>query len=348
MSALSASATAVVDELVAMVEPLHRGRRKRPSVTLVERGEAYEIYRNGRRGPTLLASGDLGELGRTRLPREALSRPVEVRLDGSRVLSKTLHLPAASRNYLDAVVGNQLERMTPWSADRVVFDFIPLDGEPVGKDQIAVRLVATSREVFDASMARLSEAGIKPAVVGTSDDPLDQPSVVDLLRSGRTERRATLRRRVSLVLLALIIVGIAASAYAGWRYHEANAAAAALQAEMDAARNAVEAARASSEIGEGYQRLLALRSDALPMVVLLDRISETIPTSTYLSELIVEEREMRIAGFSSEAPALIGILEAADILTDVRFAAPTIRGEGGTQDQFQIVGRIAAPGEPTQ
>jgi hypothetical protein len=32
----------------------------------------------------------------------------------------------------------------------------------------------------------------------------------------------------------------------------------------------------------------------------------------------------------------------------VRFAAPTIRGEGGTQDQFQIVAQIAAPGEATQ
>ena len=348
MSALSVSASAVVDELAAMVEPFNRGRRKRPPLTLVERGDAYEIHRNGRRGPALVASGPLGELGRARLPRDVLSRPVEVRLDGSRVLSKTLHLPAASRNYLEAVVGNQLERMTPWSADRVVFDFVPLDGEAAGKDQITVRLVATSREVFDASMARLAEAGIKPAVVGTSDDPLDQPSPVDLLQSGRAERRATLRRRVGRVLLAVIAVGIAGSAFSGWRYYQANEAAAAVQAELDAARNAVEAARASSETGEGYQRLLALRRDALPIVVLLDRISEVIPPSTYLTEMVVEGRELRIAGFSNEAPALIEILEAADILTDVRFAAPTIRGEGGTQDQFQIVAEIAAPGEATQ
>ncbi len=344
MNAISASVGAVVDEVTGMVEPLRRDRRRRPAVTVVERGEGYEIYRNGRRGPTLLASGDLADFGRTKLPREALSRPVELRLDGSRVLSKTLQLPAASRNYLDAVVAHQLERMTPWASDRVLFDYVPLDAEAAGKDQIAVRLVATSRDVFDASMARLSRAGIKPGIVGTSEDPLEQPSAIDLLQSGRAERRAALRRAVGRALVAVLLVGAVASAHAGWRLYEANVAAAAFQAEMDAARNAVEAARASSESAEGYQALLAQRTAAIPMVVLLDRISETLPTTTYLTELTVEDQDVRITGFSGEAPALIGILEGSDILSDVRFAAPTIRGEGGTQDQFQIVARLVQAG----
>lgn len=345
MSATSAAGATIVDEVTAMIEPLRRERRKRPPVTLVERGDGYEIFRNGRRGSVPLASGDLAELGRTKLPREVRSRPVELRLDGSRVLSKTLQLPAASRNYLDAVISNQLERTTPWAADRVVFDYVPLEDESAGKDQIAVRLVATSRDVFEASLARLSDAGIKAGIVGTSEDPVDQPSVVDLLQSGRAERRAALRRKVRFALFALVAVGVAASAYAGWRYYEATSTAARVQAEMDAARDAVEAARANTESAEGYQALLALRHSATPMVVLLDRISETLPTSTYLTELTVEDQEVRIAGFSSEAPALIGILEEADILSDVRFGAPTIRGDGGTLDQFQIVARLTQPGQ---
>jgi general secretion pathway protein L len=347
MGALNTAVAAVVDEVTAMVEPLLKSKRKRPAVSYVERGGEYELYRNGRRGPSRIGGGSIADLGKVKVPREARSRPVEVRLDGSRVLGKVLQLPAASRNYLDAIVTNQVERMTPWAADRVVFDYAPLEAE-AGGEQIPVRLVATSRDVLAGTLANLARGGMKPALVGTSEDPLDQPSAVDLLQAGRLERRKALRRRVGVALAAVLVVGVAASALSGWRLYQANRQLAAVNTELDAVRAEIERARASSESAEGYQRLVALRRESVPMVLLLDKISEVVPTSTYLTELNVDGDEVRITGHTSEAPALIEILEASDMLSDVRFAAPTIRGEGGTQDQFQILASLAAAEPATE
>ena len=345
MLSISASAASLIDELTALVEPMRGGARRRPPLVLVEQNGEYECFRIDRNGLTLLARGLIAALGDAKLPRDMLTQRLEVRLDGSRVLSKILQLPAASRLYMDAIVAHQLDRMTPWTADRVVFDYALAADAPAAKDQVAVRLVATSRDVFDGTMSRLTAAGLKPAVVGTSEDPLDQPSAVNLLHQSRTERRQALRRMVAGALIGILVLGAAASALSGWRLYRVNAEADAVQAGVAAARQQIEAARAATELTENQQRLLAQKRDSVPVVLLLDRLSELIPASTYLTELAIEDQEVRITGFSGDAPALIGILEAAETLTDVRFGAPTTREEDATLDRFEIVARLPAPAE---
>jgi len=82
---------------------------------------SFECLSGGCKGAALLTKGRLDELDTSRLPRQLQSQPFEVRLDGSRVLSKILKLPAASSGYLDPIVRHQLDRVTPWAADRVVY-----------------------------------------------------------------------------------------------------------------------------------------------------------------------------------------------------------------------------------
>lgn len=343
MNFVSAAFATLVDEVTAMVEPLVARKRRRPPVTFVERGGEFEFYRNERRAPVLVARGALSNLQYVKLPKEITAQPVEVRLDGGRVLSKTLQLPAASRGYLDAVVTNQLERMTPWAADRVVFDYKLAEEGASSPDQISVRLVATSRDVFDATMARLSAAGIQPALVGTSEDPLEETSAVNLLHTDRSGRRDKLRRRIATALLAILAIGLIGSGLSSWRLYGVNAEAAEVQDQMDAARRVIEEARSKAEHSEDYARLLASKQKALPMVTLLEELSKVLPASTYLTELGVQRDEVRLAGYSSDAPALIGILDGADHLSDVHFAAATTRGDNDSRDRFEIVAHLQSP-----
>ena len=342
MSAANAAVSSLIDEIAELVEPLRAKGARRPRFTVVERAGGYEIFRNDRNGPVRAASGSFGELGPDTLPRQITAQPVEIRLDGSRVLSKNLQLPGAGRQYLDAIVGHQVERMTPWAADRVVFDYV-VDEAASTADQVAVRLVATSRDVLDAATERLAALGLKPAVVGTADDPLDRASPVNLLEANKGERRQALRRTIGIVLLAIALLGAALSAFTGWRLYRVNAEAARVQSGLDAARAAVARSRSETADSESYARLFALKRSAVPTVVLLEELSKSIPSGTYLSELQVEGTELRMTGFSDAAPALIATLEATDLLSDVRFAAPTTRDEGTAQDRFEIVARIEPP-----
>src|SRR3712207_6203166 len=111
MSASSAALASLIDEIAEVVEPLRAKRARRPRFTVVERAGGYDIFRNERSGPVRAASGSFAELSGEKLPRQIASQPVEVRLDAQRVLSKNLQLPVAGRQYLDAIVGHQVERM---------------------------------------------------------------------------------------------------------------------------------------------------------------------------------------------------------------------------------------------
>ncbi len=347
MSSLSRAADSFVDELTTLIEPKRKPGRRRLEYTLVERGDEFECYRARREGPSLVGRGSLEHLGQTRLPRKLREQPIEFRLDGSRVLTKLLQFPAASRGYLDAIVQHQLDRATPWASDRVVYDYAVAEDEPASDGQIAVRLVATSREVFERSMRRLDAAKIKASVVGTSEDPIDQPSSVNLLHSDRTERRSELRRKVMIGLAAFVAVALVLSLLSGWRLYSLEAQAAELQAETNALRARLEAARGGDGAAATAAQLIADKRSGTPMVTLIDKLSGIIPTSTYLTELAVEDDQLRIAGLTDDAPALIGILEGSDILSDVRFVAPTMRDEGETRDRFEIAAAVAttAPGE---
>lgn len=348
MPSLPAALESVIAELTAMLEPLRIGAVRRPPLTLVARGGQYECYRTDRDPPVFLRRIRLDNLAAAKLPRELLSQPVEIRLDAAQVLSKVLQLPAASRHYLGEVVGHQLERMTPWSADRVVFDYVLADDAPAGKEQIEVRLVAASREVFDKAMAELAQAGIEPAVVGTSADPLERPSPVNLFRAGKTGRQRQLRRAVGMGLAGLAVAGLLLSLLSGLRLYALNAQAAQLQADMSQARSEIASRISGMQLSESRGKILAEKRAGVPKVLLLEQLSALIPTGTFLTELAAEGEEVRIAGFSGDAPALIGILEGADLLTEARFAAPTTRDEQMGQDRFEIMARIVPPASPAQ
>ena len=348
MPTLKGAVQGLVDELAAFLEPKQATTHRRKRVIVVERGQEFEVFRVGARGITLVTRGHLDALSSARLPRQMLSQPVEVRLDGSRVLTKILRLPAASRSYLDPIVHHQLDRATPWSADRVAFDYAVADDEPAAEGQIAVRLVATSRDVLESSMARLKSAGVVADVVGTSEDPIDRPSMVNLLQSVGSGQRALLRRRVQATLAAILLIGVSLSLLSGWRLYAVNATAAELSDEMGTVRAGIESVRAGMSLSDNRQKLLARKQDETPLVILIDKLSTIVPANTYLSELTIEDGEVHLVGLSSDAPALIEVLEADDALSEVRFAAPTMRDEGATQDRFEIAARFMPAAAPTE
>lgn len=339
MASITGAARNLVDELTDFLEPKRTGSARRRRLVFVERGDEFECYRVDRKGAALITRGRLDELDTSRLPRQLLALPLEVRLDGSRVLSKILRLPAASRAYLDPIVRHQLDRATPWAADRVVYDYAIADDEPAAEGQLAVRLVATARDVLEGVMGRLTAAGIEADVVGTTEDPIDRPSAVNLLQGERSGPRALLRRKVQTALIAILLIGCSLSVLTGWRLYAVSATAADLQVEADAVRSRIESARAGMSLSDSRQRLLAQKQDETPLVVLIDRLSKAIPTNTFLTELRVENGEVHLVGLTNDAPGLLEVLDSSDALSDVRFAAPTMRDEGASQDRFEIAGR---------
>lgn len=337
-----------IEELARIVEPLAMRSGGRAAFVLVQDGERYTCLRAGRKGMTELGLVEASSLKDSDLPKKLKGQQVELRLDPDLLLDKHLNLPAAGQQYIEAILRHQIERLTPWAADHVAFDYV-VGGGGMGGDaegKVPIRLVATSRDTVVDALGPLEEVGIKPRTVGTAADPVDQPSAIDLQDSGKAERESSLRRAVAMTLAAAAVVLLLAGGVQTWRVFEAEREGAEIQQAIDARRALIAEAVARTTASDEYRALAARKASSLPMVVLLEELSATIPENTYLTELNVIGNTVRINGSSRAATELISLLEQAGALADAQFAAPTTRSENGRSDSFQIVVQIETPKEP--
>lgn len=335
-----------IGELARVLEPLAARHGRRAGFVLVESGGRYECWRISGRDATLLAAVPAGELATSDLAKKVRSRPVELRLDAAHVLDRTLSLPGASRQFLDAILRHQIERLTPWAADRVAFDYEIADaGDGSDEAQMRIRLVATAKETVARALAALEAAGLSAQAVGTAADPLDQASSIDLQDSSKTERRDALRRTVATGIAGFAAVAVLLGGFLSWQVYRLSGESGALSEAVDARRAVIAEAVARTASSADHQKLAARKARSLAMVLLLDELSRRIPQDTYLTELAVEGATVRINGLSAQAPELIAVIESSPMLSGAQFAAPTTRAEDGLADSFQIVARVIAGAE---
>lgn len=331
-----------IDELARVVSPLVAKRVSRPAFVVVQTGKRYSCLRSGRKGMSEVGHFDAEAGNAEKVLKKLKNQAVELRLDPDFVLDKTLSLPAAGQEYLDAILRHQMDRLTPWSADNVAYDYVVLDSKPAGDGQVPIRLVAASRDFVAAALAPLAEQGVKPGKVGVASDPAEAASPVNLQGSGRNEREVMVKRVIGWSMATAAVLLVLIGGLQTWRMIEASADSERIQSAIDGRRALIAEAVARTTASDEYKALAARKTEALPMVVLLEELSTTIPDDTYLTELNVEGDTVRINGVSREVTELISLLEDSDTLADAKFAAPTTRSENGRSDSFQILVQIGA------
>jgi len=74
--------------------------------------------------------------------------------------------------------------------------------------------------------------------------------------------------------------------------------------------------------------------------IVLEALSRALPDGAYLTELRLENANLRMIGLANDAPSLIAPLEHSGHLNNVHFFAPTTRGPDGTLFRFNIEARV--------
>lgn len=317
----------LVDAFTAVVAP--SGERG-PRIVAVETGEiegaGFEFFR--------VARGRAKPIAPTSPALSAHKGPVEMRLRSTQVLRRTFALPEAGRDYFDALIAHRLDRLTPWAPSQVVYGFTPA-GPAEAPGQVKVDFAATSAAIAEAAEARLAALGLVPTAFGIADGPPEAALGIDLWRGRRRPSRHRLRRRVGLyVSLAFILTGTAAVA-AQWVLSRETAVLATVEEDTARLRRALVERTAAGPTNRAGQ-LLAETIPEASAAVLIDRLAAALPDGTHLTALQITPDEVRLAGLSDDAPALIARLEESAALRDVRFAAPVVRDASG-QDSFDIL-----------
>lgn len=329
--------SAFVDTLEPSVARFSRQKRW----IAVEREEGdFAFYRASGGNTVFFANGGALDDKQRRTLVAGKNGEIELRLLADQVTYSTFKLPAGGLEYVEQIVQNRLDRLTPWKPEKVLYGFssgakAALDG------QIDVNFAATSQEIAANSIRRLEAFGLVPSTIGSAAEPISQHLQIDLFRGQNDTVRRTRRKRIAAVSIAIcmvLLVGYLITAYAVLQCTQQLAA---LDESLTAIRNKLVRGTGNNTDRQSDLALISSRTPENTRFFLIDRLAGIIPENTFLDELDIQKDSVRIVGTSTEASALIEIIEAEAALSDAKFSAPVTRQADG-RDRFDIMATLVA------
>ncbi|MDB5652226.1 MAG: Fimbrial assembly [Hyphomicrobiales bacterium] len=269
-----------------------------------------------------------------------LSGDLQAALNGAQIelvllaegfLFKEMTLPAQAGSFLQQIISNQIDRLTPWTSDCAIFGFAE---RGIVDSKLLVTVAVTDKRRVAPILDILSVC--KPQVVHMIVAPAEDgapPILVSAPLCMGDPRPFALRRALATAFIALWGLVAVDQVYATWmagRYQD----------EIQAT-NAEIAQRRASLLSPGVltdegRALLARKKSGPVATLLLEDLSALLPDDTYLTEFELDGSKLRIAGTSLDATRLIGFLEGSGRVSNVTFYAPTTRSRSNPGERFFI------------
>ncbi|MBV8104982.1 MAG: PilN domain-containing protein [Hyphomicrobiales bacterium] len=264
---------------------------------------------------------------------------VEIVLARRRFVFRPLELPQQAAGFLDAIIGSQIDRLTPWSPAQAAFGWEPPKETSSGR--IAVVVAATARSAVMPFVTALETFKPNSIVVSTAPDGGgdERRTIVFSHEANRDLPMCRLRR---LLVVAPAAAGLAAvAAFAAWLQVSANLEDSRLQISRQMAeRRAALSSGRNGVVEEATAKLAQKKREMAATVIVLESLSQALPDDTYLTELHVADGKLEITGVTREAASLIGIIEQTEQFKNATFFAPTTRAPLEVGEQFHIDAQI--------
>jgi len=258
-------------------------------------------------------------------------------LDPDETVVRRISVPTQGRAFLDGIVRNQLDRLSPWPPETAAHGYRV--APDVSGASLPIEVVIAARAAVEAAKDAAAWLGLAIDAVAARVGP--GPLVVLWTREAASaELRQGVRRRIGLALggafgamAALIVWNVVCLNLDRQEAEETAAQTAALRQRFQRGRAAAGPASSPAE------RAWAQKEATPAAVVVLEALSRALPDDAHLTELRLEGTQLRVMGLSADPPALIGRLDPSPYFAEVRFAAPTTRGSDAAY-RFQIEARV--------
>lgn len=313
-------------------------RRRRRLLVLVCGADETALLEGAGAGQRVIARGHGGDadalralIGRTRARR----RQTIVRLPAHRGLRKTLDLPAAARADLDQLLKFEMDRLTPFRADEVLFAHRIVGSDPQSR-RLTVELQLAPKAVVDDALDFARSLDLVPVRVELGDVASADDGALDLLpdQGARTSGMSRLNRILALLAIALTAAAVAIP------LQQRRSTAADLEAEVAAARAAAEA---SLELRERLERVnantnfLAAEKIRVPMTsAILAEVTRAIPDQAYLTRLDWQGGTLQLEGLAEGAATLIGLLDRSPMFGAPQFRSPVTPDRRSELERFHV------------
>jgi general secretion pathway protein L len=265
-------------------------------------------------------------------------------------LVRRVSMPIATEENLEQVLAFEMDRLTPFRAEDVYFDYRVVSRDAAA-GQLVVQLGVARRELVDARVERLRGLGANVQGVAVRDGITPPAAPLDLLPSEQRGERETSRERMvqrSLAAAVLILFALAL-AIPLWQKRQTVIA---LMPLVDRAQQEAQAtdrvARQLEREADDYNFLLARKHANYPVLAYVEEISRLLPDSTWLQQLTVKSngktRDVQMTGETTSSSKLIEILAQSKLLRNPAPRGTMTRGSMPNSERFMI--EAEAPPRP--
>jgi general secretion pathway protein L len=337
-----------LETLATMFVAWHERRREQHALTLACENQHVVVQNVQSGGNTTHPHFRVGQEASGDLLRAARNYFVVLELPADKIVKREIAVPAQAQKFLSGVIRNQIERLSPWPPNNLVYGFNAKAGGE-NASVIDVRILMASRTDIDASRQLLTALGVEVDRIVANDVSIEtankDPGSVTLwsrVTDASRDRVEGTSRLIGLGIAAIAAVSLCLSLWAfvstGLVRDESESIAArakALQRQVQGGRTPSAAASMPP-----LERAWFLKEISISSVILIEALSRALPDTAYLTEIRVENATLRITGLADDAPRLLAPLEQSGHLTGVHFFAPTTRGPDGKSFRFSIEAHV--------
>jgi general secretion pathway protein L len=321
-------------------------RRRRRLLALALDGNGAFLSQGSGAGGRLIGRSELDEPDslKARIGKElGRRRQTVVRLAPQHGLKKSLELPAAAKDDLEHLLRFEMDRLTPFRAEEVLFAYRIASVDPQSR-RLRVELQLAPKSVVEAALDEARRLGLVPVRVELGDADAAADEALDLLPDERARGSGISRLNRALALLAVLL----AAAAVAIPLHERRSTAADLESEVAAARAEAEA---SLELRERLEQLsastdfLAAEKMRVPMTsLILAEITRVVPDQAYLSQLDWRNGTLQLEGLAEAATSLVGLLDGSPMFGAPQFRSPVTPDRRTELERFHVAVELTPEG----
>ena len=336
-----------IDRVAAAIAGASEAFRARHLFQLIEQKDGSFILRDGTPGEGFerqeqsfqIIDGKPGPGVWSKLGGILRGAEVNLLLQPSRFMVRTLELPSRASEFLDGIVRAQIDRLTPWSAANAAFGWHP--SAETGSERIVVTIAATSRSLITPLINAAAALGADLITVSVClQESAPDAGQIKIFEQKVAQQAGQRRIRRALIWLLAGAFGLSAASVA------ANSVIGGIfEARRDELTSRISERRAAMQLGHdrASDAVLELerRKHATPSsAIILEALSRVLPDGTYLTELRIAGDKLQIVGLSKDAPSLIRLLEQTRHFSKAAFFAPTTRSTAERGEHFSIEAHI--------
>lgn len=270
-----------------------------------------------------------------------------IRLPASSALRTTMRLPLVAEQNLREVIDFEMDRQTPFRPEQVHIAHHIVARDPAAHS-LAVEVTLVLRSAVDQALRTCAALGIEPEgiEVARGGAGAQAADLLEAQEAGNPRGKTTDRTTIALAALAALLAVIAVALPVG----SARIAAADAEQKFEAVRKQAELAADLSQrlrtLRTEANVLTAMKASSIPVSDLLLELTRLIPDDAWLTELQIENGEVRLSGFARSASDLVGAIEGSDLFHRTVFRAPVTLDTKAGRERFSLSARLEAEAAP--